>query len=265
MLEKIVLGAVQGIAEWLPVSSEGLIVLVKTQLFSDTSSLDAIMREALFFHFGTFLAALVYLRKDVGVLFKALMNRRSAEETNRNILSFLIVSTLVTGVVGLLIFTGIQFIHFNLLLTGKIITFGIGLCLIFTAFLQIRMSRGGARGADELNWKDGVLLGFVQGCSVIPGLSRSGLTVAALLFRKVNKSLALRLSFLMSLPVVLFGNILLNTKDLFSFRPDFLLGTGCAFLFGLLTIHALLTLARRVNFGYFVLLFAFVTIMAAFF
>ena len=65
MFEQIVLGAIQGIFEWLPVSSEGIIVLIEKNFFNSEASLEIIIKHALFLHFGTFLAALIYFHKDV--------------------------------------------------------------------------------------------------------------------------------------------------------------------------------------------------------
>jgi undecaprenyl-diphosphatase len=98
---------------------------------------------------------------------------------------------------------------------------------------------------------------------VLPGLSRSGLTVAALLFRKFEDTEALRLSFLMSLPIVLGGNIILNATS-FELSPVAVWGVVTSFLFGLLTIHLLFRLAKKVNFAWFAVLFGVATIAAAF-
>jgi undecaprenyl-diphosphatase len=97
--------------------------------------------------------------------------------------------------------------------------------------------------------------------AVLPGLSRSGLTISALLLRKFDNASALKLSFLMSLPVVLGGNIVLNFKY-FTFSTELLLGLIFSFIFGLLTISLLLKIARKVNFGWFVLIFGVVMIIS---
>jgi undecaprenyl-diphosphatase len=77
-LESVVLGCVQGIAEWLPISSEGMLVLVQTNYFGKTQGLMPQVELALFLHLGTFLAALIYLRKEVQVLLQGLFNRQEA-------------------------------------------------------------------------------------------------------------------------------------------------------------------------------------------
>ncbi|GAG03940.1 unnamed protein product, partial [marine sediment metagenome] len=104
-------------------------------------------------------------------------------------------------------------------------------------------------------------LGIVQGFSSLPGLSRSGITISTLLLKKFDDTSALRLSFLMSLPVVLFGNLFLNLND-FTLTSAAIYGLLASFIFGLLTIHILMNLSKRINFGWFVLIFA-VLLMAS--
>ena len=110
---------------------------------------------------------------------------------------------------------------------------------------------------------DAIILGIVQGMAILPGLSRSGLTISTLLLRKFDDTHALTLSFLMSLPVVFGGNILLNANA-FLFTTSNLWGSLFAFGFGLATIHLLLKVSQRLNFGYFVLLFGVLMVGSAF-
>src|SRR3989339_2261259 len=100
MLEQIILGIIQGIAEWLPISSEGLIILVKSNFFSQ-ATLGENIRLALFLHLGTFLAALIYFRKDVFSLFNALFNFKKSEAETKKLFRFLIGATLISGILGL--------------------------------------------------------------------------------------------------------------------------------------------------------------------
>ncbi|MEK7510131.1 MAG: undecaprenyl-diphosphate phosphatase [Patescibacteria group bacterium] len=266
MFEGIVLGIIQGVTEWLPISSEGILVLVKTNFFSQGESARAMIEFAFFLHLGTFAAALLYLRKDVLLLAKALFAFHKANPETKKIFRFLFVSTLLTGIIGFFVLEGfIRAVDAQSLNITEILTFGIGILLLGTAFVQIKAKKGGVKvkSAKDLNDGDGVLLGVLQGFSALPGLSRSGLTVSALLLRKFDDETALRLSFLMSLPAVLGANILFHNTAL-AFTPTALWGVLFSFFFGLLAIHVLLTLARKFNFGYFVLLFAFFTILSAF-
>ena len=260
MWEQIILGMIQGIAEWLPVSSEGLLVLAKTHLWPGQENIEALIQQALSLHLGTFLAALVYLRKDVVRLIKALGRFRSQSQETQNLIIFLLVSTLISGILGLMLIKLLSHVMDTFHNTGKLITLLIGLLLLGTGFLQLRAKKDGLKEIKDLNIVDGVVLGFVQGLAALPGLSRSGLTVSAFLLRKFDKIQALKLSFLMSLPIVLGGNIILNFHD-FIWSSSIITGIAASFFFGLATIHLLLKLAQKINFGYFVLIFGLATIV----
>ena len=263
MIEQFILGMIQGVAEWLPVSSEGLILLAKTNLFAGDEGFMLTIRQALFLHLGTFLAALLYFRLEVITLIKSLFSYRKQPAETQKLLTFLIISTLLSGVLGYLLLLGVGKMSDHFEQTGRSITLLIGLLLIITGSLELKAKRGGYKEISELTLLDGVLLGVAQGFAALPGLSRSGLTVSALLLRKFNKKASLKLSFLMSLPIVLGGNIALNS-DLWQWPPETYTGLVASFVFGLLTIHLLLKLADKINFGIFVLIFAALTILSVF-
>ena len=180
MFEYIILGIIQGIAEWLPVSSEGIIVLVKSNFFESKTLIDTV-EIALFLHLGTFLAALVYFRKDVWALVVSLFKYKTSLIETKAVLHFLVISTFISGIVifGFLkIFDSSDAI---ILATGKTITIIIGIMLLITGILQLRSRKFGWRSSANLNYKDSIALGIMQGLAAIPGLSRSGLTVSSFL------------------------------------------------------------------------------------
>jgi len=263
MLESIILGTIQGIAEWLPVSSEGLIFLVKTNFFNNNESISEITHLALWLHLGTFFAALVFFRKDVARLIKFLFQFKKAEEGEQKILIFLIVATVITGLIGLFILFLINKYGDNFNITASFINLAVGLLLLITAGLQFKAKKDSLRFARELKNSDSIILGMVQGLASLPGLSRSGLTISTMLIRKINSALALKLSFLMSLPIVLGGNIFLNLNK-FSLNLASLTGLITSFIFGILTIYIFLQVARKINFGWFVLGFGILMIVMAF-
>lgn len=269
MIEATVLGIIQGITEWLPVSSEGLLVLVQVRVFGSISPVAELIEFALFLHLGTFFAALVYFRKDVIQLLRAIPQWKITDNETRKTFQFLFTATLVSAVLGGGILFALHAVGVGAenapALPGRMLTFLIGIALLITAYLQLkaRKTTGELKGPGELTLSDGLLLGVAQGVAVLPGISRSGITVAGLLMQKFDDATALRLSFLMSLPIVLAGNIVLNFKDA-SFDATFILGLLFSFVFGLITIHWFLKLAQKINFGYFVLLFALVTLGSVF-
>lgn len=264
MIEGIVLGAIQGVTEWLPISSDGMITLAKVNFFNDGKTLGELIRLALFLHIGTFLAALWYFRKEVWGIFKTVLKYSAADNDSKTLVRFLFVSTLVSGAVGFPLLKAMDAFGNNIELTGKAMTGIVGAMLLLTAFAQLKATKNGEKDAKDLSIGDSVLLGLAQGLSVLPGLSRSGLTVSALLLRKFDDIPALRISFLMSLPAVLGGNIIIGLQD-FVFSPTILWGIFFSFLFGILTIHLLMKIAQKIRFGLFVLFFGILTLLSLFF
>ena len=252
-LEAIVLGITQGIAEWIPISSEGLIVLLGVNFFDGVTATELI-RLALYLHMGTFLAALIYFRKDVWRLTKQLFNYKKTNKETKKLLNFYIIATLVSGGVGFLILKAIEELEAWVDLTTKGILITLGILLLATGFVQLRRRGGGERSLIDLKPSDGVIAGIAQGISALPGVSRSGLTISTLLLRRLGETHALKMSFIMSLPVVLAGNILLNTSR-FALTLESFVSLLLAFGFGFLTIHFLLKVAERFQFGWFVIFF----------
>ena len=266
VLEQIVLGIIQGIAEWLPVSSKSFLLLAQVHLFGHGGeSVESLLHVAITLHIGTFFAALVYLWDDVARTIRSLFHYRSAPIADKKLLQFLFLTTVISGLMGLGTLIALDELEQTFALTGKLVTGAVGLLLVVTGVVQLRVRarRGqGMRTADDITVADGVIAGIAQGIATIPGFSRSGMTMASLLLRNIDDVHALRLSFLMSLPIVLLGNIVLEIRD-FSFMPVQLVGIVTSFIVGLASIHALLTIARRINFGYFVMGFGLLVLLAA--
>jgi len=262
MVDQIILGAVQGVAEWLPVSSEAVLVLIQSRLMA-SRSLTEMLTESLFLHGGTLLAALVYFRKDILALVKAAFRYKRADLETKRLLNFLLITSIISGLMGFLVLTFFNQVEGELIVTGKSITLLIGIFLLITGGLQIRAKEAGKREVKDLTLLDGLLLGLAQGLAGLPGLSRSGVTVSLFLLREFKKTQALKMSFLMSLPVVFAGNLALNFDKLLTSSSSSLLGLAVSFLFGLLTIHLLLKLAQKINFGRFVFAFGILTLVSA--
>ncbi len=242
----VVLGILQGVLEWLPVSSQGQLSLAMIYLFK----IDAgqVLDFSVFLHIGTLLAVTIYLRNDITNLLRRLPSYRFdyANKQNR-LVSFLLLATVLTGAVGYPLY---RLLHTAAPLTGEIFIALIGVALIVTGLLQKYAKVGGARQTADLNLKDTVLLGVAQGFSVIPGISRSGTTTSFLIFRKFSSEEALRLSFLMSIPAVLgaeIGLALVGGLPTISLL-EALTSIAFAFLFGLLSIHVLMKIAQKIRF-----------------
>jgi hypothetical protein len=155
----------------VPISSRGNIILLMMALFGQDAS--QALSYSVYLHMGIGLAALVYLRKYVG----SILLRR--DEQSRRLFNFLLIATLFTGLVGLPIFLFLE-ASFGY---GEAILGLMGLALIATGLIQRASPRKEDKGID-LGLRDGIVFGSIQGLSVIPGLSRSGLTTSAFLFKR---------------------------------------------------------------------------------
>jgi undecaprenyl-diphosphatase len=175
------------------------------------------------------------------------------------------LATLLTAFVGLPIFVlGLK--SFSAMATGFVAGI-IGAFLIITGLVQLKKPESVFKTKNDLKMVDALVAGCLQGLSVLPGFSRSGLTVAGLLFRKFKETEALRLSFLMSLPAVLGGNIILNLAGFNNIEFNFtsFAALAASFITGILTIGLLLKISRKINFGWFAIGFGVLTLISLFF
>ena len=154
ILQQLILGIIQGITEWLPVSSSGVITLVMTNFFNITD-FGFLLQSALLLHLGTFFAALVYFRKDVYNLIKSLFRYKYSDDATKKTLKFLIISTIISGVIGLLILKGLITFENYLEITGKTITLIVGILLLFTGIVQIKINNKGLKKVRSLKNSDG--------------------------------------------------------------------------------------------------------------
>lgn len=199
------LGLLQGLTEFLPVSSSGHLVLF--QQFVDVGE------HAVFFdlvlHVGTLVPVLWFYRRDlIGVVNDALSADAGPfwDRPGVKLALLVVVATVPTGVIGLMFEDSFE------ALFGRpewlTLTFAVtGLLLFFT-----RWQGEGGRGLADVTWKTALVLGIVQGMAITPGISRSGSTIAAALLLGVERELAARLSFLMSVPAIS-GAVLLKFRD----------------------------------------------------
>jgi undecaprenyl-diphosphatase len=264
MFEQIILGIIQGITEWFPLSSEGMIVLAKIKLFHHEPQLELFVKEALFLHLGTFFAALIFFRREVALLMRTLVRYPSASPEAKRLFQFLFLSTFLSGGLGFILMK----LSANLLdqigMATKWFTLSVGALLLITGGLLLKAKHVGDRKMGQVSLFDSILLGIVQGLATLPGLSRSGLTVSALLLRHFDKTQALKISFLMSLPIIAAGNLLLNAPEM-HFSLAALMGVVFSFIFGIGTINLLFKIVPKINFGYFVLFFGTLVIISTLF
>jgi undecaprenyl-diphosphatase len=255
--QALALGIVQGLTELLPISSSGHLILVPWG--ADWTYLEQNNRFNQTFdvalHLGTLVAVAAYFWSDVirllGALVGSLRRRRIASSDER-IAWFVVVATIPAGVVGLL---GEDAIADNLGEPWQIaILLAAGAGLLWWAD---RSSQERAMG--DLNLRQAAVMGVAQALALAPGVSRSGITITAGRFMRLDRDSAARFSFLLVLPTVLGAVILKGVGDvLLGDLPDgwkgpFLVGTLAALGSGLLAIDWLLGYVRRHTYGVFVL------------
>ncbi|WP_458189887.1 undecaprenyl-diphosphate phosphatase [Haladaptatus sp. NG-WS-4] len=270
LLIALLAGILQGVFEWLPISSEGNITLFLT---AAGTAPEAALRFSLFLHAGTAIAAAGYYRGELGALLRELPNWRpfihgirergvvgilrelphwrpaSAFEGDRADLTFLAVATVASSVVGLLAYFTLDAVVTELAGGGFVAL--IGVLLIGTGVLLRTVDSLDMGGRDSPDLVDAVLVGAMQGLAILPGVSRSGTTASALLFRGHDGPNAFRLSFLLSIPAAAGAGVLvvLETGGLPAVEPDSALVALAASAFvGYLTIDALMRVVERVSF-----------------
>jgi undecaprenyl-diphosphatase len=234
--QAIVLGLIQGITEWLPVSSKAMVSLAARFLFG--IEYREALSSAIFLHSGTLVAASVYFRKEIIGIAKSAFDK----STKKDLLVFLAIATAITGIMG----APLLFIALNFEFPEWIFTMAVGILLIGMAILQ--KNRGGGT-EKELRPKNAIIAGLAQGLAGIPGISRSGTTLAALLGEGYSLDDAMRLSFLMSIPAVLGVELALPLlKGGFEVTGELLAGSAVAGIVGFFTIDMLLKVAARPDF-----------------
>lgn len=193
----VVAGVVQGIVEWLPVSSQGNLSIVLTVL--GVSPGDAV-QFALFLQAGTTISAVMYYREDILEVLETAPGWRvkSAFEGPNSMLSFIVIASVATGIVGVPLY--IFVVEAVSELAGGVFIAIIGGLLVVTGVVQLVSESMSSGMRAEPRFIDALVIGALQGFSILPGVSRSGITTSALLLRQYEAPTALRLSFLLAIP-----------------------------------------------------------------
>jgi undecaprenyl-diphosphatase len=245
MFKYIILGIIQGLTEFLPVSSSAHLVIMQRIL--NMRGAEVIISVVL--HLGTALALIIFFFKDI---IETLPNLK--------VLSLMIITTLITAAIGI---SGKKF--FESLFVSP---FAVALALIFTGIILISTRNFMQRQKrNEANLKDALTLGLTQGLAIVPGISRSGITISTLLFRGLSRETSFRFAFIIAIPVIL-GAALYEAKDINSalaINPQNLfIGFIFSFVTGILALKILkifMDKAKLHYFGYYCILVAILTLL----
>ncbi len=257
VLHAIILGIVQGLTEFLPISSSGHLLLVPDLLgwndFAHAPELEKAFDVAL--HLGTLVGAVWYFRREVkSYLLGALrsLRRRSIETTDERIAWLLLLSAVPGAIVGALLSSTIDEELGDPILIGVMLIVG-GAILYWADHLPER------RGFDQFRTRDAVLMGTAQAIALQPGVSRAGITISASRWLGFGRDAAARLSFLMALPIIAGAGLYKGLQVVqdggipSDFVAPFVWGTIAAGVSGWVAISFLLRLLRTHSFTPFVI------------
>lgn len=204
-IQAILLGALQGATEFLPVSSSGHLVITR-ELFG--ASEVPVLFDVLL-HVATLFAVIVVLRGQVAAFLGALWRfvTRSVEDRDApylRLIPIIVVTTAITGAIGIGLDSSFDIRNPTVTSALFIVTAGL---LIATRWTT------GRRGLERIGWGDAVVLGIAQGFGVLPGISRSGVTISTALYSGMDRKTAGEYSFLLSIPAIL-GALVLTLRDI---------------------------------------------------
>ena len=266
MIEYIILAILQGLFEWLPISSSGQVMIVSINFFG--ISPEKAFSLSIWMHLGTAIAVLVKLRKDYIQIIKSVIPWKFKVDEDdikkRNWLIYATIGTAITAIPLYLLFKFVIIEGFDAT-QGDVLTLVISGLLIVTGIVLLTFKRKFGKKniktvSDRELIRDSSISGLIQGIAILPGISRSGFTVSTLLFEKYDQDQSLKLSFLMSVPVVLASigmDIIFGEGSVFGIIDVFtiLSITAVSFIVGYLSMGVLLKIAQKINFSYFCILY----------
>lgn len=238
--QAIILGIVQGLTEFLPISSSAHLVLTETLLGLKMPGVSF----EVWLHFGTLVAVLIYFRAELLAMAKAIFRPATGQASHHTLFWSLVIGTVPAVLVGFTLKSAIEeafasprFAAAMLLVTGIIL-------------LSSALARNRNRPVSLLR---GLLIGVAQAIAILPGISRSGSTISMGLFLGMEPAAAAQFSFLLSIPAIGGAFVLDMASAGGQFLPAgsvgmYLLGAAVSFMFGLISIHYLLKIMRKGKF-----------------
>ena len=235
ILQAIILGIIQGITEWLPISSSGHLVIAQ-HLFdiSQPVIFDIIL------HLGSLAALLIVFWKDIVRLVKGIFLR---DKYYVKYFFWLVIATIPIGLVGIFFNDYIKTIFDN--------PKTVGISLLITAIILF-ISKYPLKKKKKLTWKNTFVIGLFQALAILPGISRSGMTISSGMFQGVERKEVARFSFLLFIPAILGATVfeIGNVSSIGNMFP-LIIGTIATFITGYVTLKWLLKIIENGKFSYF--------------
>ncbi len=228
LIEAVILSIIQGITEWFPVSSSGHLALMQQFFGFQNLSYDV------FLHFAGIFAVLFVFKREV-------LKLLSFNKVSLKYIGLLILALIPAGFAGFLLSDWIENLFSNMTYLG--IFFIISGLVVYSSKFSIEKK-------SDISNKDAWFIGLLQALAILPGISRSGMTISAGLFKGISKRAAIRFSFLMSIPLIL-GASVLKTKDLIVSNIDIsilIISFIITFLVSLITIKLLIRIIKSDKF-----------------
>jgi len=237
--DAVLLGILQGLTEFLPVSSSGHLVLAQAILGVKQPGVSF----EVLAHLGTLLAVFIYFRSQVTLLVRSVFEGHMKEE--RAIIGYLIIGTIPAGLAGLLFKDFFERAFSDPMMTSLML-FVTGLILLSTRFYR--------RGGKGIGILSAIFMSLGQAAAILPGISRSGTTIAAGMACGVEPSRAAEFSFLLAIPAIL-GGMVLKRNELLNIDSSligpYLVGMVFSFLLALVAVHMVLAVVKRGKLDYF--------------
>lgn len=247
LYQSLIIGVVQGLTEFIPISSTGHLVLTPFFLRWDIPP-----REAFIFNIlvqvATLVAVFIYFRRDLGVIIAAALDGirkgQPFSSPESRLGWYIIIATIPAGLVGLLFRDGLESVFNSPIHAALSLQVTAGLLLIAEKLGKRQLNIG------QIRFLDALVIGFFQVLALFPGVSRSGATISGGMLRNLERPAAARFSFMMSIPIMLAAGLiaaidLLNVPNFHEVLPAFIPGFLASALFGYLAIRWLISFVSR--------------------
>ncbi len=236
--DALILGGLQGITEFLPISSSGHLVLGEELLGLEIEELKSF---DVFVHVGTLLAILVYFWKDIWGMLKNI----GKNNVYGRLLLYILIGTVPAALFGIFgedwidgIFRNVNYVAGAMFVVG----------LMFITGEQVYGKRGKRGSLEGMTWWKALFIGCFQAVALIPGVSRSGSTIVAGLFQGIKREEAARFSFLLGIPAIAGAGLLTAVKESGEATVDLiptLIGFGSSFILGLISVSILMKFLKK--------------------